>query len=752
MDVMTDRKTRPGRQSSKDVLRFAPNFTAYVLPPDVVCLYSEDRKFFLHGTLYCALAERIGNDGKSVQALHRELAPNFPPDKIEEALKRLIERRYLVAASSIADRTVAGYWTSLGLPLETAEKNLGNCRVRIQSIDVAGAAELGDALKGLGVRVVKSSADLTVTLVNDYLERRLAELNRQHVSDKTDWLLVQPSGVFPLVGPAFKPGDGPCWNCLFDRMIRNREIKGFLDRGAARPVAVSPLARNIFGQSAIQFAAVETAKAIASGFRTDLRDHIVSFDLLGSTVARHYVAARPQCPTCGQKKLQNPRRAPQPIVLGDGAKLIMTSGGYRTVSSRATVARFGKHVSPLTGVVTRLERIDADLPMNTNFFAQHNFSAPAQNIDQLRSGLSGGSFGKGSTAEQGEASALMEAIERYSGIFQGDEIRTARRFSDFAPGEAILPNDVQLFSEAQIRTRHEPVLHDSTPVPDPIDPSAKIDWSPVWSLRDNRFKYLPTSFLYFFYSGPAAFHTDSNGCAAGNTREEAIVQGFLELVERDAYAIWWYNRLRRAELDLSAFDDSYVRDVQTQFADAGRKLWVLDVTSDLGIPTYVAIMHWMKDGQENIEFGSGAHFDRRIALLRALTELSQFLSIGLMGGGSGEKPSLDGVTPLRLENYPFLVPAKNPIVPPAAGIKLADNTRDQVLACVDIASRAGLDFLVLDQTRPDVEVPVVRVIAPGLRHFYRRFGPGRLYDIPVKLGLLDRPLPESELTPFLPHT
>ena len=752
MDVMTDRKTRPGRQSSKDVLRFAPNFTAYVLPPDVVCLYSEDRKFFLHGTLYCALAERIGNDGKSVQALHRELAPNFPPDKIEEALKRLIERRYLVAASSIADRTVAGYWTSLGLPLETAEKNLGNCRVRIQSIDVAGAAELGDALKGLGVRVVKSSADLTVTLVNDYLERRLAELNRQHVSDKTDWLLVQPSGVFPLVGPAFKPGDGPCWNCLFDRMIRNREIKGFLDRGAARPVAVSPLARNIFGQSAIQFAAVETAKAIASGFRTDLRDHIVSFDLLGSTVARHYVAARPQCPTCGQKKLQNPRRAPQPIVLGDGAKLIMTSGGYRTVSSRATVARFGKHVSPLTGVVTRLERIDADLPMNTNFFAQHNFSAPAQNIDQLRSGLSGGSFGKGSTAEQGEASALMEAIERYSGIFQGDEIRTARRFSDFAPGEAILPNDVQLFSEAQIRTRHEPVLHDSTPVPDPIDPSAKIDWSPVWSLRDNRFKYLPTSFLYFFYSGPAAFHTDSNGCAAGNTREEAIVQGFLELVERDAYAIWWYNRLRRAELDLTAFDDSYVRDVQTQFADAGRKLWVLDVTSDLGIPTYVAIMHWMKDGQENIEFGSGAHFDRRIALLRALTELSQFLSIGLMGGGSGEKPSLDGVTPLRLENYPFLVPAKNPIVPPAAGIKLADNTRDQVLACVDIASRAGLDFLVLDQTRPDVEVPVVRVIAPGLRHFYRRFGPGRLYDIPVKLGLLDRPLPESELTPFLPHT
>jgi oxazoline/thiazoline synthase len=81
-----------------------------------------------------------------------------------------------------------------------------------------------------------------------------------------------------------------------------------------------------------------------------------------------------------------------------------------------------------------------------------------------------------------------------------------------------------------------------------------------------------------------------------------------------------------------------------------------------------------------------------------------------------------------------------------------DSVREQVEACVEVATRGGYDFMVLDQTRLDVEVPVVRVIVPGLRHFYRRFGPGRLYDVPVKLGLLDRPLPESELTPFLPHT
>ena len=726
-----------------------------MLPPDVVCLYSEDRKFFLHGELYCALASAIGEGGKSFRELVRELEQDFPSDKIHEALKRLIDRRYVLPASRSSAGAVAAYWASLGLSPETAERNLQKCRVRIQSIDVQGATELGAALSELGVRVVKRSPDLTVTLVSDYLEGRLAELNRQHLSDRTPWLLVQPSGIFPLVGPVFSPGKSACWTCLADRMKRNREVKALLDRGQARCVAVSPLARHTLGQSGIQLAAVEIAKAIATDFRTELRDHIISLDLLGSTIVKHYVAARPQCPSCGRKKLRDPSRAPVPVELGAGGKLVMTSGGYRTVSPRATVARFRKHVSPLTGVVSRLERIEADLPLNTNYYAAHNFSAPARTVNELRAGLSGGSFGKGSTAEQGEASALMEAIERYSGIFQGDEIRVTRRFTDFPSGDAILPNDVLLFSDAQyLRDQASTTDPDEAPsTPAPFDRSAKIEWSPVWSLRDERFKYLPTSLLYFFYRGPGQIHADSNGCAAGNTLEEAIVQGFLELVERDAYAIWWYNRLQRAEVDLGQFDDSYVRDLQTQLAETGRRLWVLDVTSDLGIPSFVAILHWMHNSQENIEFGSGAHFDTRIALLRALTELNQFLSIGLMGGGTGEKSSLDGSTPLRLRDHPFLTPSDNPAVQPGFGSKFGRlDTREQVTACVRLAKREGLDFLVLDQTRPDIEVPVVRVIVPGMRHFYRRFAPGRLYDVPVKLGLRDRPLSENELNPIHPHT
>ena len=288
-----------------------------------------------------------------------------------------------------------------------------------------------------------------------------------------------------------------------------------------------------------------------------MRDHIVSLDLLGSTTAKHYVAARPQCPACGRKKLRDPRRPAVPIELAIGGKLLMTSGGYRTVSPRQTLERFRKHVSPLTGVVSHLEGIDADLPLNTNYYATHNFSVPAETVNELRAGLSAGSFGKGSTAEQGEVSALMEAIERYSGVFRGDEIRVTRRFTDFPSCNVILPNKVLLFSNAQSRSsRGATTTSDDSKMAPPFDRSAEIEWSPVWSLRDQRFTHLPTSLLYFFYRGPAAYHADSNGCAAGNTLEEAIVQGFLELVERDAYAIWWYNRLQRAEIDLDTFGDS----------------------------------------------------------------------------------------------------------------------------------------------------------------------------------------------------
>src|SRR5262252_960544 len=111
-----------------DVFQFAPNFSVYALPNDVVCLYSDHRKFFLHGQLYSALATTIGT-GKRFGRIVRELSRKFPPDKIGEAVTRLVERRYLVRKTSSS--VVAAYWANLGLAPDVAEQNLRECRVRL---------------------------------------------------------------------------------------------------------------------------------------------------------------------------------------------------------------------------------------------------------------------------------------------------------------------------------------------------------------------------------------------------------------------------------------------------------------------------------------------------------------------------------------------------------------------------------------------------------------------------------------------
>src|SRR5437870_11751638 len=92
-----DHRDRIAQHDSKNVPRFAPNFTVYVLPSKVVCLYSEDRKLFLHGELYCALASAIGAGRKSFRELVRARAQNLPADTLHEALKRVRDRRSISA-------------------------------------------------------------------------------------------------------------------------------------------------------------------------------------------------------------------------------------------------------------------------------------------------------------------------------------------------------------------------------------------------------------------------------------------------------------------------------------------------------------------------------------------------------------------------------------------------------------------------------------------------------------------------------
>jgi ribosomal protein S12 methylthiotransferase accessory factor YcaO len=148
-------------------------------------------------------------------------------------------------------------------------------------------------------------------------------------------------------------------------------------------------------------------------------------------------------------------------------------------------------------------------------------------------------------------------------------------------------------------------------------------------------------------------------------------------------------------------------------------------------------------------FGLGANLDATLALSRAITEHNQFLPH--VSAVSHPSASVAGrwYREARIEHERYLAPAP---VPPRrrqdhprydAGLDL----QAEILRCAQLVRARGLELLVQDHTRPDTDLCVAKVTVPGLRHFWARFGPGRLYDVPVALGLREQPTPESELNP-----
>ena len=508
--------------------------------------------------------------------------------------------------------------------------------------------------------------------------------------------------------------------------------------------------------------AAEIVKWLILNNLAPLHEHVVEMNLRTFTSSQHRVAQRPQCLACGDENLNRSDRPAVAIRLQSSPKDVLNSGGSRTVAPEITLSKYRHLISHISGVVTWLSRAtdESDSWLHVHWSGS-NLGMRSRSLSSLRRSLRSKSAGKGSTREQSEVSALCEAIERYSGAYHGDEIRVRKKFTDFCgENEAIHPNDVQLFSDSQLNdaANINAKGHPYNVVPARFDEIASIDWTPVWSLSSQRHRFMPTSMLYNMppeQREAGDLMADSNGCAAGNTLEEAILQGFFELVERDAFAIWWYNRLRVPAVDLASFDDPYLASATQYYSQYDREVWLLDVTSDLGIPSLVAVSRRVNAETEDIIYGAGTHSSPQIAALRAICELNQCLSWLPRAGKDQGRPTIDDPLALwwwktaRLESCPWLVP--DPNTPTRLASNFAQNdsmdTRDDVEHYVKVIQTLDMDFLVLDQTRPDIGMPVVRVIVPGLRHFWARFAPGRLYDVPVKQRHFDQALAETELNP-----
>jgi oxazoline/thiazoline synthase len=360
-------------------------------------------------------------------------------------------------------------------------------------------------------------------------------------------------------------------------------------------------------------------------------------------------------------------------------------------------------------------------------------------------GLRAPCMGKGITEAQARASALGEAVERYSGIFRGDEVRMTASYRELG-NEAIHPNVCMNFSACQYRERnqwnHREIEFNW--VPQPFDEEREIEWTPAWSLTEERFKYAATASCYFGYPFSVEHdfcRPDSNGNAAGTSLEEAILQGFLEVVERDSVALWWYNRARRPGVELASFEEPYFEALRKLYRILGRDMHVLDITADLSIPAFAAVSRGRR-GEEDLLLGFGAHLDPRIAIARALAEMNQSLA-GAIAGKT--PPPFVG----DMFECAFLGPEGSAAVKTRQDYSLChgEDLRENLRCCVALARGRGLEILVLDQTRAEAGMRAVKVIVPGMRPWWARFAPGRLYDVPVEIGWQSARLSEEQLNP-----
>ena len=789
-------------------LGFTPHLRVEPVPGEAVYLVSEHGVTALHGRAIAALAPLLDGSRDLAHILTEAArAPGGRPGAVPAGqAERVIAR--LRAAGLVSEREPAhvsgpeeAYWELAGL--SGGDHSIGPATASVASVILGSAdpAEVVRTLRAAGLRSVApadeepdgraaataeqgrecrwavrqvgqrqlSAAELTLVVCDDYLDPRLAAVDAAHRAAGRRWLPVKPVGTQAWLGPFLGAPDDPCWACLADRLWRGRQAEAYLQRRLGRrgPVPRPPASLPASRAAALQLAALEAAKWLA-GHRHPGQQALCTLDSLTATVNRHPLARRPQCAGCGNPALVAERiRAPLALPSPRGPREPQDDH-TDDASPRRVMERYGHLVDPVTGLVTEIRRDPRGPAFLNCYHARHPSyaayvtygphatpAAPPSGLDAVRAGLRAAAHGKGRTAEQARASALCEALEHYSGHFQGDEPRRRAAYRALDPAEAVHPDTVQLVDPRQfarkLPDRATPARHR---LPDPFDADAELDWTPVWSLTAERHRLLPTALLYYGAPQPQGHRccqADSNGAAAGSTLADAVVRGFLELVERDAVALWWYNRTRQPALALDAFGDPWLTELRRAHAGLRREVWALDLTTDFGIPVVAALSRRTDKPAEDITLGFGAHFDRHTALCHAFAELNQMLPAVVEaradGGGYGaaDPEALRWFRTATIAGQPYLTPDRDAVPPPGMA---APPDGDDLAAVREAVRARGMELLVLDQTRPDVGLPVAKVLVPGLRPHRPRFAPGRLYDVPVALGRLRRPTAYAELNPI----
>ena len=343
--------------------------------------------------------------------------------------------------------------------------------------------------------------------------------------------------------------------------------------------------------------------------------------------------------------------------------------------------------------------------------------------------------GAGLSRHQALRRMLGEACELASIQWQGNEPVLEATASELC-GQCISPEVILLLSTAQYdgRDAWNTRLQRWEPIPPPRDPARPIYWSQGVDL-DGHPIWLPSACCFSkFVLGYHEFAVaDSNGCAAAPSYDEAIRAAFLELCERDAVARWWHAAAYRPGVILESQNETdHLGELLGWIRDRPRTLVVLDLSLGEGVVVFAAITH-NHSGRE-VALGFGASFAPQKALESALLELLQ-CELMIRAANGTESTADAGVSLWRdlvsVESHPCLQAHGNSMEHQI--VLDGEEHRDDIRRALE--SR-GLRAVVLDLSRADIGVPVVRLVVPGMR--------------PMKTRLADDVVEQPGVPPFHP--
>jgi putative methanogenesis marker protein 1 len=307
--------------------------------------------------------------------------------------------------------------------------------------------------------------------------------------------------------------------------------------------------------------------------------------------------------------------------------------------------------------------------------------------------------GKGATPIEAKVSAMMEGIERFSAEPLERDLLNAP-FPGLPGGMAgVDPSDLIL--------------------PEGADPGIVIPWVEGYDIAANEQVLVPANAVFHPLPKftPSLFRTNTNGLASGNTLEEATFHALMELIERDAWSL--VEIMRNTGPRLTNIDDGLPAELLSRFSRAGVEVTVKDITSDIGIPTIAAVADdiTLKD-PTLLTIGMGTHTNAEIALLRAITEVAQSRLTQIHGAREDtnvadfrRKMGYDRTK--RMNRYWFESEGEKDFR--AVESCDSDDFTKDIERVVSALAVAGLDrVIVVDLTRQNIGVPVVRVIVPGL--------------------------------------